>query len=159
MNAEDKTLFQIAGLGFMAGLRSASPHAFLAAHFQGEEAQLEGTPFRWLATPTAATLLTLMAAGELAADKVPSIPARVEPGPLIGRALSGASAGAALSMARDRSPAAGAALGAVAALAGTFAGYYARRALTQGSGLPDPPVALLEDALVIVGGQLLLDEG
>ena len=158
MTALDKTMLQVVGLGFMAGLRSASPHAFLAAHLQGQEAKLAGTPFRWLTTPTAATVLTLMAAGELAADKVPSIPARTEPGPLIGRALSGASAGAALSVARDRSAGAGAALGAVAALVGTFAGYHARRALTGDDRLLDPPVALLEDALVIAGGQLLLGE-
>ena len=151
-------MLQVAGLGFLAGLRTTSPHAFLGAHFQGREAQLAGTPFRWLASPAAATVLTLMAGGELAVDKVPSIPARIEPPSLILRALSGASAGAVLSMARDRSPATGAILGAAAALVGSFAGYHARRALTHGGGLPDPPVALLEDALVIVGGQLLLGE-
>jgi hypothetical protein len=46
----------------------------------------------------------------------------------------------------------GALLGAVAAGAVAFAGYYIRRGLVKQTRLPDVAVAVLEDLLTISGG-------
>ena len=51
-------------------------------------------------------------------------------------------------MARKEEYAAGALIGAVAAVAGAFTGYYLRRLVTE-SGTPDLPAALCEDAIAV----------
>jgi uncharacterized membrane protein len=103
--------------------------------------------------PAARALLLAAAAGELVADKLPGIPNRIEPGPLLGRITTGAIAGGVLARRNRRSAAAGALLGGAAAAAGAVAGYHARRALTQEAGLPDLPVALAEDMLAITAAR------
>jgi uncharacterized membrane protein len=76
----------------------------------------------------------------------------MEPGPLVGRVISGALAGAVLGSARG---VAGARLllpavaGAIGAYAGSWAGYTARRAAVERTGLPDPVVAAGEDLLAV----------
>jgi uncharacterized membrane protein len=85
--------------------------------------------------------LALAAAGELAADKLPGVPARTAPGPLALRLAAGGFSGHALA------GRAGLAAGVAGAAAGTFAGGRARGALTQRTGLPDWPVAVAEDAV------------
>lgn len=115
----------------------------------------KSTPVAIVASPAVALLLKLMAAGEMVADKLPAIPDRIAPGPLFGRMGAGAAVGAAI-FAEERKPLlAGAAIGAGAALAGAFAGYAVRRALTSKLHLPDFVVALAEDAFTITAGTWL----
>lgn len=59
--------------------------------------RLPGTPVaEFLARKPVRSLLQMMALGEMMADKLPSIPDRIEPGPLVGRVfLSGAAGGCA----------------------------------------------------------------
>lgn len=135
-----------------------SAPALLVAHLRRHEPEsLDGSALRLLSSPVAAWMTRLMAAGELAGDKVPDIPARTEPGPLLGRALSGGLVGYALSAAHRTSKGKGAMLGAAAAVVSAFAAFHARRALVESVGLPDPAVALAEDVLVVVGGRRLMD--
>ena len=42
--------------------------------------------------------------------------------------------------------------GASGAIVGAYGGYHARKAVVQTSGIPDPIVALIEDALAIGAG-------
>ena len=42
-------------------------------------------------------------------------------------------------------------LGAIGAIAGSFLGYFARSRITGNFGLPDLPVALVEDVICIAG--------
>ena len=104
-----------------------------------------------MGTTLAVVVLTILALGELVADKLPFTPNRTAPGPLIGRIVTGALCGAALGVAGGGSLGAGVALGAIGAVAGTFGGYQVRHQLVKGAGLPDLVVALAED-LVGVGG-------
>ena len=154
-----KLTTRILGIGALAGMRTMSAPAVLATylHRHGSE-RLQGTVLRTLASPVAVWLTRLLAAGEMAGDKVPDIPARTEPAPLFGRALSGALVGFAVSAAHGAPKGRGAALGAAAAVTSAFAAYHARRALVESVGLPDPAVALAEDALVIAGGRRLAEE-
>jgi uncharacterized membrane protein len=45
----------------------------------------------------------------------------------------------------------GALLGAIGAVAGSYLGYFARSRITGKFGLPDLPVALVEDVICIAG--------
>jgi uncharacterized membrane protein len=89
----------------------------------------------------------------MVADKLPGIPARIQLLPLLGRAASGAVAGAALSDADGEEWATGAALGAAAAVASAFGTYTLRRALTRELGLPDLLVAIVEDMAALAAGK------
>lgn len=153
-----RTLKQIALLGAIAGMRSMSAPAFATTYLRQRKPETEAFPFRWLATPVASTLFKLLAAGELAADKLPEMPARIEPGPLLGRAASGALCGATVSHVEDEPEAAGALLGAATAVVSAFAAYYLRKELVKTLALPDPLIALFEDTTVLGGGLQLLSE-
>lgn len=96
-----------------------------------------------------ARILTLIAAaGELAVDKTPLVPDRVGPPSLGGRIAAGAYTGRAVA-----GPA-GIAVGAASAAIGSFATFRARGLATERTGLPDPVVAVAEDA-VALGAALL----
>ncbi len=148
------TTAQIIIFGVLSGMRSMSAPAFLAAHIRKKQpGTLRGSALRHLGSPLVSAALALMAGGELVADKLPSIPARIDPAPLSGRMMSGAFVGAVISRMRRRSMASGALLGAASAAAGSFAAYHARRALTEDGGLPDPLAAVAEDALALAIGK------
>lgn len=151
-----KHLIQIVGLGAIAGMRSMSAPALAAAYLREHQPADTHTFFRWLATPTVSNLLKVLAAGELAGDKLPEIPARIEPGPLLGRAVFGALSGAAVSHVHGEREDSGAALAAVAAVASAFGAFYLRKYVVDTFQVPDPLVALVEDTIVLVGGQRLL---
>jgi uncharacterized membrane protein len=89
-----------------------------------------------------ATLLA--AAGELTLDKLPQAGARTDPPALAGRIAAGALSGAAIA-----GPA-GAASGALAAIAGAHAFMHARRLVVDATGLADPLVAVGEDVLAYI---------
>ena len=149
---------RIVGLGAIAGMRTMSGPALAAAHLrQHRPDRLDDTPFRWLASAPVVTATRLLAAGELAGDKIPGSPARVEGPALAARVFSGAFSGLILSVAYGESRKRGAILGGITALASAFAAYHLRKALAEETALPDQLVALAEDTLVIGGGRRLLD--
>lgn len=142
--------WQIVGAGAMCGMRTTSGPAFLAAYARKHEREIpDDSLLRWLAMPPVPFLLKAVAAGELAGDKLPMIPARIEPVGLVARLFSGALVGAGLSILQKRSRLGGALLGGAAAVGAAYAVYHARRALSEGKGIPDPLVAVAEDALVL----------
>ena len=95
--------------------------------------------------------------GEMFVDKLPvMVPSRTAPPPLLGRAASGAIAGAALFASDGRRSAAGGVLGAGAALASAYASERLRQQVAETLGVPDLVVALSEDAIVLFGGARLL---
>lgn len=156
-NTDRSALYaRAAGLGAVAGLRSMLPFALLAAaanrvggFADGPFAADAGPPLGLLRSRGALLGLGLAAAGELVGDKLPFTPDRIAPGPLGGRLVIGALAGAALYRDAWRPPLTGAALGAVAAGGGAAAGFFARRGLGRATKIPDPIWAVLEDALAI----------
>jgi uncharacterized membrane protein len=136
-------------MGFSAGLRTMTGPALLSHHLSERPMwQLDSRPERALASPAAQLLLGIAALAELTGDKLPSTPSRMEPGPLLGRAVSGAVGGAVLMHRARQPPLLGALIGALGAVSGATAGYTARRALTR-RGIPDAAVAVVEDLLAI----------
>lgn len=147
MNTESQTTFlpAVVGAGLIAGLRSLSAPAAVSAALAEEYA---------LAAQVAPALRVL-AAGELVADKLPFMPARTAPVALAGRVLLGALAGAALAAAYRRSLLLGALIAGAAAIPSSYAGLALRSAAVERLGLPDPLVALVEDAVVVAAGRAL----
>jgi uncharacterized membrane protein len=122
-------------LGAATGMRSMVAPAMLSRTGSGPR--------------TVSVMLQAAAAGEMVADKLPGIPSRLEPQPLLARLVIGAFAGGIAARRSRGSGAAGALVGAAGALTGALIGYQARRLLTHEAGLPDPPVALVEDMVAI----------
>jgi uncharacterized membrane protein len=145
------------GIGAVAGLRSmTAPALFSYVTSHRDEPALAGTPLGRIATPQVAGTLCVLAVGELIADKLPKTPSRTVPPSVLFRALSGGVIGAAVCAEAGRSRAAGAILGVAGAVAATYGAYHLRQATDHKTGLPDPVVALVEDAIAIGGGLGLL---
>ena len=99
----------------------------------------------------------LVALGELIADKVSSIPDRVDRAPLLGRVAAGAVVGAMIGGRTGRNRGESAIIGGLVAFASAHATYRMRRALSE--RLPAVVAALVEDAIVVgaavTGGAML----
>ena len=153
----DATPLYAAALGWVAGMRSATPPALLARTLADRSGlrRLLGRrrqPAKALSTDAAAALLPLAAAGEMAADKLPTIPARTSPPALMGRIASGALSGAVLAQARREAVLPAALAGAAGAAASSFAMMALRQRVGEALGVPDVAVALAEDALAVGAG-------
>lgn len=128
---------QAAALGFATGLRSMMGIAVI-----GET------------MPGAVRIATrLLSAGELVGDKLPKIGSRLALAPLSARIVIGAMVGYIACGEGRCSPFIGALLGAAGAVAGSYGGYHARKALDERLHLPDPVVAVAEDALAVSLGR------
>jgi uncharacterized membrane protein len=144
-------------LGAVAGMRAmAAPATLSRAVVRGDVDGLENTPFAALGSPEVSTMLRMFEIGEMFVDKLPAVPSRTSLPPLLGRAVSGGLVGAALFASEGRRAATGGALGGAAAVASAYAGEQLRAQVGQLTGVPDPAVALLEDAVVLLGAHRLL---
>jgi len=153
-------------LGGLTGLRTFSPAALLVISSRLAGGGATPTPatttmgrrLAWLRRASnsreLAIALSVLSVGEAILDKTPYVPARIKPGPLAGRIVSGMLVGATVSHATHRPPWQGAALGAAGAAATTFGAYYARRALDRATPVPDVVWGLAEDGLVAGLGAL-----
>ena len=147
----------VMGFATLAGMRSMSAPAFLSHYLtQQPHAGLAGSPLRFLQKPTTASVLRLLAAGEMVADKLPTTPDRIAPAALLGRLLSGALVGAAWYRSRHGSALGGGLLGGLAAGAATCVSYALRVGISKQAGVPVALVGVGEDALVLAGGAALL---
>lgn len=147
--ADRSVLAEAAALGVAAGMRSMAAPAALSRHLAADDVEDAGVIGRLFSHPAAPWVLGLASAAEHVADKLPGTPSRTDPAPLGGRIASGALCGAVVARRAGESSVAGAVVGAIAALAATFAAYEIRHALTAGAGLPDLPIALAEDVLAV----------
>ncbi len=162
-------LFSLAFLlGVFNGLRTMTPVAVLCWGAHLGWFSLAHTPFFFLAQPVSLIVFSLLAVGEFVGDKLPKTPARTEFVGLAARVAFAAACGAVLAAVAGLSPFGSAGqsrfmaswllsafAGGVGGFIGTYAGFLLRRALTRSAGLPDFPVALVED-LVAVGGSLFV---
>jgi uncharacterized membrane protein len=135
-------------IGVVAGLRSMTPPAAVSWAARLGWLHLEGTPLAFLGFAFTPYILSVLAIGELIADKLPKTPSRKAPGPFAARIVVGAFCGAAVG-APGQTLIAGAAAGAIGGVAGTLGGYEFRSRLVKATGGKDLPIALLEDAIAI----------
>ncbi|ORW92865.1 hypothetical protein AWB92_14485 [Mycobacterium sp. IEC1808] len=137
-------------IGVVAGLRSLTAPAVVAWGAYLGWLDLHGTWASWMGNIITAIVFTVLAVGELVNDKLPKTPARTAPPIFAARIITGGLAGAALgAWPHWTFSALGA--GIIGAVLGTFGGYQARKRLAAVAG-KDLPIALLEDAVAILGG-------
>ena len=138
------------GIGIVAGLRSLTAPAVVswAAHLGW--LNLHGSPLTFMGSTWATAIFSLLAIGELVADKLPKTPNRTALVPLLARILTGGLCGACLCVSANQSLFVGAMLGgALGAATGTFGGYEIRRRLVRKLNIQDIFVALSEDLVAI----------
>ncbi|MET0555282.1 MAG: DUF4126 domain-containing protein [Vicinamibacteria bacterium] len=134
-------------VGGVAGLRSMTAPAAIAWAAWLGRLGLAGTWLAFFGQAWTPWIFTLLAAGELVIDQLPSTPSRKQPAPFAARVLLGAVCGAALTAATG-SLLPGAVAGVAGAVAGTLGGHALRARLALAFGA-DRPAALLEDAVAI----------
>ena len=142
-------LFFAFGIGFVAGLRALTAPAITAWAAHSGWLHLHNSPLAFMASAWAFILFPLLAIFELIGDLLPKTPKRTAPGPLIARILSGALCGACICASANQSPLIGAALGALGAVAGAFAGYEFRKRLVTSLKIKDLFIAIPEDLIAI----------
>jgi len=137
------------GIGIVAGLRSLLAPAFVAwaAHF--DWLNLNGSPLAFVGSRTAVAIFSVLAIGELIADKLPKTSKRTAPAPLLARVLTGGLCGASICVAAGKSLIAGALLGGLGGVIGAFAGYEIRRRIVNNLHIKDTFVAICEDLVAI----------
>jgi uncharacterized membrane protein len=141
------------GIGIVAGLRSLTAPAVVAWAAHLGWLNLQGSPLAFIGSTTAVAILSVLAIGELIADKLPMIPKRTAPAPLMARVVTGGLCGACLCAAVGKSLLVGTLLGGMGGIVGAFLGYGIRRRLDL--RIKDLVVAVCED-LVAVGLALFL---
>ena len=143
------------GIGIVAGLRSLTAPAVVAWGAHLNWLNLHGSALAFMGSTTAVAILSVLAIGELIADKLPMIPKRTAPVPLMARVVTGGLCGACLWAAVGKSLVAGALLGGIGGVVGAFLGYSVRRRLVNNFHIKDLVVAVCED-VVAVGLALFL---
>lgn len=137
-------------IGVVAGLRSLTAPAVVAWAALLDWINMDGTWASWVGHPVTVAVLTILAILELVADKLPATPSRTAAIGFVARIVLGAFAGAVIGTAWGYTWSALGA-GAVGAVLGTLGGYEARTRLGAAHG-HDLPIALLEDAVAVLGG-------
>lgn len=146
--------FETLGLAAIAGLRSMAAPALLARAVRRGDLDAPNLPA--LGSPQVSTLLSLLAVGEMIADKTPLVPARTSAPALLGRVLSGALVGATVFASERRDRNAGAILGALCAAGAAYAGEAFRTVGSERLSLPNAALGILEDKAVLALGSHLL---
>src|SRR6476469_10777254 len=83
-------------MGIVAGLRSLTAPAVVAWGAHLGWLNLHDSPLAFMGSTTAVAVFSLLAIGELIADKLPMTPKRTAPAPLIARIVTGGLCGASL---------------------------------------------------------------
>ncbi|HEY4132298.1 MAG TPA: hypothetical protein VGM50_16935 [Gemmatimonadaceae bacterium] len=134
----------LAGATGARGMLGIAATSRVVARAHDEPAQ---QPARVMAQPRTLAATTAFAAMELAGDTIPGIPNRIDPGPIVTRALSGALIGATIGELTGRNRMTTALIGAVSAFVGAHLTFRLRRRLME--VLPSVPAAMIEDAIVV----------
>lgn len=142
-------------IGIIAGLRALTAPAVTSWAVRLGWISVAGTPMAFMGYAATPYVFTLLALGELVTDKLPKTPSRKTPPQFITRVVMGGLAGATVG-ASHGVLLAGLLTGAVGAVIGTLGGAEFRGRLVKLTGGRDLPIALLEDAIAIFGGLLIV---
>jgi len=137
-------------IGVVAGLRSMTAPAAVSWAARAGGLHLENTWLGFLGYAATPYVVSVLAIGELIADKLPQTPSRKAALGSTGRIVSGALCGAAVGAAGGELIG-GLVAGVAGGVAGTLGGYEFRSRLVKATGGKDLPIALLEDAIAIGG--------
>jgi uncharacterized membrane protein len=137
-------------IGFFAGLRSLTAPAVTAWAAHLGWLRLD-RPLALIGSTVSVWILTVIALGELGADKLPQTPSRTAPPGLIARIVTGGLSGACIAAAGGQGAFIGALLGALGGVIGCFGGYQVRTRLVKALNTRDIYVAIVEDVVAIAG--------
>jgi uncharacterized membrane protein len=143
-------------LGCLTGLRSLTAPAAVCWAARLGWLHFAGTRLAFLDRTATLVVLTLLALGELIADKLPQTPARTAPLGLSARIVVGCAGGVALATSTGGNLLVAAIAGVAGALVGTFAGYRIRHDLVSRAHFADFAVAITEDVIAIAGSLLVV---
>ena len=146
----------VLGIGIVAGLSSLTAPAVVALAAYLGWLNLHDSALGFMSSTAVVAIFSLLAIGELVADKLPIIPKRTAPAPLLARIITGGLCGMCLCAADGKSLVAGALLGGTGGVIGAFAGYEIRRRLVNNLHIHDFVVAVCEDLLAIGLGFFLV---
>ena len=135
------------GIGIVAGLRSLTAPAVVAWGAHVNWLNLHDSALAFMGSPTAVAIFSLLAIGELVADKLPMMAKRTSPAPLIARIITGGLCGACLCAAAGKLLAVGALLGGIGGVIGAFLGYNIRRRVDL--HIKDVIAAVCEDVVAV----------
>ena len=145
-------------IGMVAGLRAMTPLAVLAWGAMLGWINLADAPHghwsAWLGSVIAVVVLSILAVGELITDQLPKTPSRTVSAQFVTRIVIGALAGAVIGTPFGHIFSAIGA-GMIGAVLGTLGGSAARGFLAAKFG-KDFPAALIEDAVAIIGGFVIV---
>src|SRR5262249_51469857 len=142
--------------GCLDGLRSLTPPALVCWAAYLGWLHFAGTKLAFINHRSTLVVFTVLAVGELIADKLPNTPARTAPIGLISRICLGGACGLGLATSEGIRLSFSVLLGSIGALVGAFGGYHSRRLMVSKAQVPDLVVAVAEDAIAIAGGLLIL---
>lgn len=138
-------------IGVVAGLRAVTAPTVVGWAALLGWINLDGIWVGWLSHPATVAILTVLAVAELIVDLLPNTQARTGAVPFGARLILGAFAGAVLGAAWGY-PWSALGAGLIGAVLGTLGGYAARQRMAAAAGGRDLPIALLEDAVAVLGG-------
>jgi uncharacterized membrane protein len=140
-------------IGIVTGLRAMTAPALVSWAARAGWLDVAPTSLAFLGYAWTPWILTALALAELVTDQLPTTPSRTVPVQFGTRIVVGAVCGAAI--AGDGALVTGMVAGAFGAIVGTLGGraFRARLATALGS---DRPAALIEDAIAIGGGLLIV---
>ncbi|RBL88494.1 DUF4126 family protein [Chitinophaga flava] len=143
-------MMRAVGLGVVSGMRSVMGPAFASQYANRYPSrQLNGSPLGFMQKENVMRGLQTITAGELVADKVPGVLDRISPGGLVGRAAAGGLAGATVYQSGGDKAWRGALIGAVAAIAASYAFFYLRKYAGKKYNLKDAFAGGVEDVLAV----------
>jgi uncharacterized membrane protein len=137
-------------IGVVAGLRALTAPAVVAWAAALNWIDVGDKWSSWVGHPITVTVLTILALGELVTDQLPKTPSRKSPPQFVARIIMGGFAGAVIGSAWHFTWSSLGA-GVIGAVLGTLGGYEARKRLVAANGGRDLPIALLEDAVAVLG--------
>ena len=135
------------GIGIVAGLRSLTAPAVVAWGAHLGWLNLHSSSLAFMGSTAAVAIFSLLAIGELVADKLPTTPKRTVLAPLIARILTGGLCGACLCAAAGKSLLVGTSLGGIGGLIGASLGYSIRKWLAI--RIKDFVIAVCEDLVAV----------
>jgi uncharacterized membrane protein len=141
-------------IGIIAGLRAMSAPAAVSWGAYLGWIDLSQTPLAFMGYSWTPWIFSVLALAELVNDKLPNTPSRKVPPQFAARVVMGALAGASLG-AVGGMLVVGLVAGIIGAVIGTYGGAALRSRLSAMFGR-DLPAALIEDAVAVIGGLLIV---
>ena len=136
-------------LGVVTGMRTFVPMMVLCWFSYKGTLGVDDTWAAWTGHLTTAIIFTVLAAAEIAGDKLPKAPDRTKLAGMTGRLLLGGLVGAIVATALDGEMLEGILLGVSGAFIGAHAGYLVRRELVILLRWKDWHVAVAEDVIAV----------